>query len=136
MKAILLLLLFLVSCKAADILPGGAAPQRAIDGAVVQILGLRADFNRYAALHQQAQAADPDSAARLRAMMEAVIDESKRSRLAYRGRVIEAARAYVPDTLKAALDAVVARYQADEATALIAPARLFVAQVLAYQQDG
>jgi hypothetical protein len=132
----LALFLLLFGCHAADVLPGGGAPQRAIEGAVVQILGLRADFNRYTTLHQQSLAAQPESAARLRAMMEALIDESKKARLAYRGRLIETARTYAPDTLKAALEAVVARYAADEAVALIAPARRFVDQALAYQKDG
>lgn len=139
-RALLLMPLLLSGCKLANILPGGNAPQRAIEAGVVRVLGLRADFDRYVNLHRQYESAqargDGPATDRLRAAISAVLDESQKSRGSYNDQLIRTAKEYTPDTIRSALDAVVARYEADGAIGLVPIARLFAEQVLGYQGTG
>jgi hypothetical protein len=135
-----LLVLMLSGCKVANVLPGGSAPQRAIESGVVRALGLRADFDRYVTRHRQLEAAeargDQQAAVLLRAALNAVLEESQKSRGAYNDQLLRTAKEYTADTIKQALEAVVARYEADGATSLVPIARLFVEHVLSYQGSG
>jgi hypothetical protein len=136
----LVVVLLLTGCKLANVLPGGSASQRAIESGVVRILNLRGDFDRYVNLHRQYDAAvargDQASADRLRAAVSAVVDDSQRTRGSYNEQVVRTAKDFTPDTIKLALDAVVARYEADGATALVPLARMFAQQTLDYQGSG
>jgi hypothetical protein len=133
-------LLLLAGCELANLLPGGGSPQRAIESGVVHILNLRADFDRYAALLRQFDAAeargDRAAAERLQAALSAVVDESRKTRGGYNDRLVRTAKTFAPDTIKLALEAVVARYDADGANALTPFARLFAQHVLNYQTAG
>jgi hypothetical protein len=91
-------------------------------------------------LYRQYQAAEArsDTAAtdRLRAALSAVIDDSQRSRGGYNEQIVRTAKEYTPDTIKLALEAVVARYESDGATALVPYARMFAQHTLDYQASG
>jgi len=136
----LVLCLALGACKLANVLPGGDAPQRAIQGGVGQILALRNDFEQYLSLLRQYEAAqqreDAKSAERLRGALAIVLDEAGKSRATYNQLVRNTAKEFTADTLKLALDAVLARYEQDEARRLVPPAKSFVEHVLAYQAQG
>jgi len=136
----ILALLMLASCKLADVLPGGAAPQQAIESGVARILSIRNDFNEYVSLSRQFETAeargDGEAAVRLRAAISLVLEQSVRSRESYNQLVTQTAREFTADTMKLALEAVVARYQKDEARALIPPAHVFAGHVQAYQASG
>lgn len=136
----LLLALMLPGCKLADILPGGGAPQRAIESGVVRVLALRADFDTYVNLHRQLDAAEGrgDTAAmqRLRGMLGTIITEAQKTRGAYNDQLVRTAKEFTADTIKLALEAVVSRYEADGAAGLVPVARLFAEQVLGYQGTG
>lgn len=136
----ILALLLVASCKLADVLPGGAAPQQAIESGVARILSIRNDFNEYVSLSRQFETAeargDAESAGRFRTAISLVLEQSVRSRESYNQLVTQTARDFATDTMKLALEAVVARYQKDEARALIPPARLFSSHVQAYQASG